>query len=132
MRSELDERVAVVGSGAIACGLAVTASANGEVVLWARSDGSAERARRTVDKVCSKIEEGVDAGRVSVTTDLDALAGATIVVEAVVEDHDAQPGYAALGEQSAQAGRDPGRLVAQRQQHGHRFVDGVGPVGGPA
>jgi 3-hydroxybutyryl-CoA dehydrogenase len=82
----MDERVAIVGSGAIACGLAATASANGQVVLWARSQSSADRARASVDKVCSKIEEGVDAGRVSVATDLDAIAGATIVVEAVVED----------------------------------------------
>jgi 3-hydroxybutyryl-CoA dehydrogenase len=80
------ERVAVVGSGAIACGLAATASGQGEVVLWARSEESAQRARKTVDKVCGKINEGVDAGRVSVATDLDALANATIVVEAVVED----------------------------------------------
>jgi 3-hydroxybutyryl-CoA dehydrogenase len=82
----VDERVAVVGSGAIACGLAATASANGQVVLWARSDSSAERARKTVEKVCSKMEADVDAGRVTVATDLDALADATIVVEAVVED----------------------------------------------
>jgi 3-hydroxybutyryl-CoA dehydrogenase len=82
----VDERVAIVGSGAIACGLAATASANGQVVLWARSQSSADRARAAVDKVCSKISEGVDAGRVSVATDLDAVADATIVVEAVVED----------------------------------------------
>lgn len=82
----MDERVAVVGSGAIACGLAATASRNGEVVLWARSDSSAQRARMTVDQVCSKMGEDVEAGRVSVATDLDALADATIVVEAVVED----------------------------------------------
>jgi len=87
----VDERVAVVGSGAIACGLAATASANGEVVLWARSDDSAARARRTVDKVSSKLE-GVDAQRVSVRTDLGAVAGATVVVEAVVEDHDTKAG----------------------------------------
>jgi 3-hydroxybutyryl-CoA dehydrogenase len=84
----VDERVAVVGSGAIACGLAATASANGQVVLWARSDSSAERARKTVDKVCSKLDEGVDAGRVSVATDLDAVSDASIVVEAIAEDHD--------------------------------------------
>lgn len=82
----MDERVAIVGSGAIACGLAATASANGQVVLWARSQSSADRARAAVDKVCSKIDEGVDAGRVTVATDLDAIAGSTIVVEAVVED----------------------------------------------
>jgi 3-hydroxybutyryl-CoA dehydrogenase len=82
----VDERVAIVGSGAIACGLAATASANGQVVLWARSESSADRARAAVEKVCSKLDEGVDAGRVSVATDLDAVADATIVVEAVVED----------------------------------------------
>ncbi len=82
----MEERVAIVGSGAIACGLAATASANGQVVLWARSQDSADRARASVDKVCGKIDEGVDPGRVSVATDLDAIADATIVVEAVVED----------------------------------------------
>jgi 3-hydroxybutyryl-CoA dehydrogenase len=81
--------VAVVGSGAIACGLAATASANGQVVLWARSDSSAQRARKTVDKVCSKLTEGV-AGRVSVATDLDAVSDASIVVEAIAEDHQAK------------------------------------------
>jgi 3-hydroxybutyryl-CoA dehydrogenase len=82
----VEERLAVVGSGAIACGLAATASAHGDVVLWARSDSSAQRARATVDKVCGKLDEGVDAGRVSIATDLDALAGSSVVVEAVVED----------------------------------------------
>ena len=86
----MDERVAVVGSGAIACGLAATASANGQVVLWARSDDSAQRARKTVEKVCSKLDEGPDAGRVSVATDLDAVADASIIVEAIAEDHDAK------------------------------------------
>jgi 3-hydroxybutyryl-CoA dehydrogenase len=88
----VDERVAVVGSGAIACGLAATASANGQVVPWARSDSSAERARKTVDKVCSKLDEGVDAGRVSIATDLDAVSDASIVVEAISEDHDIKAG----------------------------------------
>lgn len=82
----MEERVAVVGSGAIACGLAAIASAHGEVLLWARSEVSAQRARKTVDKVCGKLDPSVDAARVSVGTDLDALAGATVVVEAVVED----------------------------------------------
>jgi 3-hydroxybutyryl-CoA dehydrogenase len=82
----VEERVSIVGSGAIACGLAVAASAHGEVTLFARSDESAQRARATIDKVCSKVGEGVDAGRVSVATDLDALPGSTFVVEAIVED----------------------------------------------
>ncbi len=82
----MQERVAIVGSGAIACGLAATAATGGDVVLWARSDGSAERARATVAKVCGKLERAEDAERVSVATDLAAVAGATIVVEAIVED----------------------------------------------
>jgi 3-hydroxybutyryl-CoA dehydrogenase len=84
----VDERLAVVGSGAIACGLAATASGHGDVVLWARSDSSAQRARATVDKVCSKLDGDVDAARVSIATDLDRLSGCSMVVEAVVEDHD--------------------------------------------
>jgi 3-hydroxybutyryl-CoA dehydrogenase len=84
--TRVEERVAVVGSGAIACGLAAVASAHGDVLLWARSEDSAQRARKTVDKVCGKLDPSVDATRVSVATDLDAVAGATVVVEAVVED----------------------------------------------
>jgi 3-hydroxybutyryl-CoA dehydrogenase len=42
------ERLGIAGSGAIACGLAATAARHGEVVLWARSDGSAEHARGPV------------------------------------------------------------------------------------
>ncbi|HEU4657127.1 MAG TPA: 3-hydroxyacyl-CoA dehydrogenase family protein [Capillimicrobium sp.] len=83
----MEERVGVAGSGAIACGLAATASTVGDVVLWARSDGSAERARGTLEKVCGKLD-GADASRVTVTTDLGALAGATIIVEAIAEDLD--------------------------------------------
>jgi 3-hydroxybutyryl-CoA dehydrogenase len=82
----VEERLAIVGSGAIACGLAATASAHGQVVLWARSESSAQRARTTVDKVCGKLGEGSDAGRVAVATDLDAVGEATMIVEAVVED----------------------------------------------
>jgi 3-hydroxybutyryl-CoA dehydrogenase len=38
------ERLGIAGSGAIACGLAASAARHGEeVVLWARSDGSARR-----------------------------------------------------------------------------------------
>jgi ketopantoate reductase len=41
----VEERLGIAGAGAIACGLAATAAQHGEVVLWARSDGSAERAK---------------------------------------------------------------------------------------
>ena len=81
----MNERLGIVGSGAIACGLAAAAARHGEVVLWARSDGSADRARAAVDKACSKMEE-VDGAQVAIVQDLDALGEATAVVEAVVED----------------------------------------------
>ena len=63
----------IVGSGAIACGLARTAAEHHEVVVWARSERSAERA-----------EERVEGARV--VTDLTDLAGCDVVVEAVAED----------------------------------------------
>jgi 3-hydroxybutyryl-CoA dehydrogenase len=84
----VQERLGIAGAGAIACGLAATAARAGEVVLWARSDGSARRARDRVAKTLAKLDDGaVDPGRVRVVTDLGALAEATFLVEAVVEDH---------------------------------------------
>lgn len=78
----MDERLGIVGAGAIARGLATTAATHGDVVLWARSEGSAERARASMARS--------DAPRVSVVTDLDALDDATFLVEAVVEDLEAK------------------------------------------
>jgi 3-hydroxybutyryl-CoA dehydrogenase len=88
----LSKRLAIAGSGAIACGLAATAAHHGPVLLLARSDSSAERARATVEKTLSKLEAEVDrAGGfhdIQIVTDPQELAPATYVVEAVVEDHD--------------------------------------------
>jgi 3-hydroxybutyryl-CoA dehydrogenase len=67
-----------VGSGQIACGLAGLAAPLGDVVLRARSDESAERARE-------RLGDGPD-----VVTDLQGLSDATFVVEAVVEDVEAK------------------------------------------
>jgi 3-hydroxybutyryl-CoA dehydrogenase len=84
----VQERLGIAGSGAIACGLAVTAARSGDVVLWARSATSAERARTTVCKTCAKLtDEVLDPDRVRIVTDLEALAEATFLVEAVVEHH---------------------------------------------
>jgi 3-hydroxyacyl-CoA dehydrogenase len=70
------ERLGVLGTGAIACGLArLAASCAVDVIVWARSDASAEAA---------------DDGSFRVTTDLSELADRTFVVEAVVEDLDAK------------------------------------------
>jgi len=81
----VNERVAIVGSGAIACGLAsVAATKLGEAVLVARSEDSADRARAQIAKTIERLEGDVDA--VTVTTDHDALGDRTYVVEAIVED----------------------------------------------
>jgi 3-hydroxybutyryl-CoA dehydrogenase len=69
----MDERLGIAGSGTIACGLAKVAAEHGEVVLWARSEESAERARGK-------------AGGATVTTSLDDLASCTFLVEAVSEE----------------------------------------------
>ncbi len=83
----MSEKLAVVGSGAIASGLAAVAAVHLEdVVLVARSDESAERARAQATKAIEKAEG--DPGHLTVTTDHDALHGRTYVVEAIVEDLD--------------------------------------------
>jgi 3-hydroxybutyryl-CoA dehydrogenase len=67
-------RLGIAGSGAIACGLARAAAGSHEVILWARSESSRERA-------CAKVAEAV-----TVVTELSELAGCPIVVEAISED----------------------------------------------
>jgi 3-hydroxybutyryl-CoA dehydrogenase len=74
----LSERLGIAGSGAIATGLARTAAPLGDVVLWARSDHSADRAQ-------GRVEDGV-----RVVTDLGELDGSTMIVEAIVEDPEAK------------------------------------------
>ena len=82
------ERLGIAGSGAIACGLAAVAAVHGEVMLWARSEDSAERARAAIEKNCARLgDEPPDPTRVKIVTGLDALADCTFLVEAVVEDH---------------------------------------------
>jgi 3-hydroxybutyryl-CoA dehydrogenase len=83
----LDERLGIAGAGTIACGLAATAAQLGDVILWARSDQSAERARAAVTKACAKLDEELDPERVRVVTDLDELRAATFLVEAILEHH---------------------------------------------
>jgi len=75
------ERLGIAGSGAIACGLAK--AAGGRIpelptLLWARSD---ESASRVAERLGSRGE---------VTTDLNDLAGCTVVVEAIAEDQAAK------------------------------------------
>jgi 3-hydroxybutyryl-CoA dehydrogenase len=88
----VDERLGIAGSGAIACGLAAVAAPHGEVVLWARSEASAARAREQL-----RGAGGHDmAPDVRVTTHLGALASTSFVVEAVTEDREAKAGLYAL------------------------------------
>jgi 3-hydroxybutyryl-CoA dehydrogenase len=67
-------RLGIAGSGAIACGLARAAGDSHEVVLWARSEDSRDRA-------CGKVEHAA-----TVVTELSELAGCPVVVEAISED----------------------------------------------
>jgi 3-hydroxybutyryl-CoA dehydrogenase len=82
----VDEQVGIAGSGAIATGLAVSAARVGEPILWARSEESAERARKQIAKTCERMGDDYDAERVRIVTDLEDLAGATFLVEAISED----------------------------------------------
>ncbi len=95
----MSKRLAVAGSGAIACGLAATAAHHGPVLLLARSPESAERARATVEKTLARRGAEVDPEHVEIVTDPQLLAEATFVVEAVVEDHEIKAGL--LGELNA-------------------------------
>jgi 3-hydroxybutyryl-CoA dehydrogenase len=88
----LEERLAIVGSGAIACGLAATAAHHGPVLLLARSEDSADRARQTVEKTLARLGAEVDPEHVQIVTDREALAEAEFVVEAIIEDHDVKAG----------------------------------------
>jgi 3-hydroxybutyryl-CoA dehydrogenase len=88
----MDERLAIVGSGAIACGLAAAAAHHGPVQLLARSDSSAERAKRAVERTLERLGAEIDPEHVQVITERAALSDADFVVEAVVEDHDVKAG----------------------------------------
>lgn len=85
----MQETIAIAGSGAIATGFAATAAAHGPVVLWARSEASAARARGVIDKLTSRME-GVDGANVRIVTDLEEFRGATAIVEAISEDLEAK------------------------------------------
>jgi 3-hydroxybutyryl-CoA dehydrogenase len=91
----VSKRLAIAGSGAIACGLAATAAHHGPVLLLARSESSADRARATVEKTLSRLGAEVDPDHVQIVTDPQALTAATFVVEAVVEEHDIKAGLLA-------------------------------------
>src|SRR5215213_10007805 len=69
----LAERLGIVGGGAIARGIARVACEHGDVVMWVRSPHKVEAPEE-----------------VEVTSDLDALEGSEVVVEAIAEDLEAK------------------------------------------
>ena len=73
-------RLGIAGSGAIACGLARAAGGSHEVILWARSEGSRDRA-------CGRVEDSA-----TVVTELSELSGCAVVVEAISEDVETKRG----------------------------------------
>jgi 3-hydroxyacyl-CoA dehydrogenase len=82
--------VGIAGAGTIARGLAVCAARVSDVILLARSEDSAQRAR--------------DETGVNVTTDPSDLAGRDLIVEAIVEDAGAKVELlATLGEAAPNA-----------------------------
>ena len=81
----MSERLAVAGSGAIACGLAAVAATQGHVTVFARSEGSCDKADAKVRALCERMGANIN-GNVLVSRDPAVLADATFVVEAVVED----------------------------------------------
>src|SRR5690242_9490634 len=102
----MDERLGIAGSGTIACGLAATAARCCDVLLWARSEDSASRARAAIEKACGRLED-TDPARVEVVTDLAALDSATFLVEAVIEHHGSKAEVLAdLGELAPHTGSD--------------------------
>jgi 3-hydroxybutyryl-CoA dehydrogenase len=103
------ERLGIAGSGTIACGIAACAAVHGvRALLWARSPDSAERARRSVEELCAKLDRGDAAANVFTTEELPELGLATLVVEAVVELERVKRGVLS----SLAANLDDGALIA--------------------
>jgi 3-hydroxybutyryl-CoA dehydrogenase len=89
-------RVGIVGSGIMAAGIAEVAAAHGyEVVVRGRSQTSADAVQAAVTKSldrqvakerCSAEDRDAIVGRLTVTSDVEAMSDADLVIESVVED----------------------------------------------
>src|SRR4051812_7539554 len=124
----MTERLGIAGAGAIACGLAAVAARHGEVLLWARSERSAERAEETVHKVCGRLSGEVNAGHVKVSTDLGQLGdGTTFLIEAIAEDVDLKSRL--LGELSVVAGESTILATTTSSLSVQRLAEGRGAPG---
>ncbi|MBE2318421.1 3-hydroxyacyl-CoA dehydrogenase family protein [Solirubrobacter sp. CPCC 204708] len=88
----MSERLAIAGTGAIACGLAAVAATRGEVTVLARSEASCDEASAKVGALCDKLGLSVN-GNVRVSRDPDVLRDATFVVEAIVEDPETKAAF---------------------------------------
>jgi 3-hydroxybutyryl-CoA dehydrogenase len=86
----VDERLAIAGSGTIACGLAAVAARSGDVVVLARSQESAGRAREQIATMRQQIETEPNPAAVTVTIDVETASSASYVVEAVAEEASAK------------------------------------------
>ena len=123
----MTERLAIAGSGAIACGLAAVAASRGSVAVWARSHGSCARAADRVHQLCEKLGTKAD---VTISRDPGVLEGATFIVEAVVEDAKAKA--AVWRSLNGHVGQDtilatttsslPIQALAEASGHPDRFV----------
>jgi 3-hydroxybutyryl-CoA dehydrogenase len=120
----VNEKLAIVGSGAIACGLASTAAHHGPVILLARSEGSAQRARATVEKTLSRLGTEIDPQHVQIVTDRDAISEASFVVEAVIEHHDIKADL--LAELSSTIGPDAVLATTTSSLSVQRLADASG------
>jgi 3-hydroxybutyryl-CoA dehydrogenase len=81
----VSERLAIAGSGAIACGLAAVAATRGHVTVFARSEDSCDKATAKVHALCERLGASVN-GNVLISRDPSVLEDATFVIEAIVED----------------------------------------------
>ncbi len=88
----MPEHLGIVGSGAVATGLAAAVAAAGDdpVTLCVRSEESAERARARIAKLCERFEPPVSYDNVTIAASLAPLREATFIVEAIAEDLDAK------------------------------------------
>jgi 3-hydroxybutyryl-CoA dehydrogenase len=125
----VSERLAIAGSGAIACGLAAVAATQGHVTVFARSEDSCDRADAKVRAMCERLGARVN-GNVLVSRDPAVLEDATFVVEAIVEDPEAKADiWRRLGEHlsddavlATTTSSLPISELAQASGHPERFV----------
>ena len=102
MRAEDVRTVGVIGCGLMGSGISeVVARAGQTAVVLETSDELVERGRQRIEtSTLRAVERGrLDAeertavlGRISLTTDVQDLAGADLVIEAATEDHDTKVG----------------------------------------